>query len=275
VIGIIALLISMLLPALNKARSAAQAVACQSNLRQVGIAVIMYANGEKGWLPASEALMDPGTGVRIYRGGRGYVAQLMAGGYISSKSARALYYSTLSGTEFLNNIELPDVNFLSCPTLPPPQQGYVGSFSQALTGASHATVYGLRTYPHDLPGDDWRRIDGKAWQSSAIDGSNRDFYGVTAKITRVSKHAPFLGDSIRPNASTALRGAQTDGLFFRSFPNAVDVSGDNTYAHRRHSNRANMWFVDGHVEAMDKGQIIAATATPVGRSLPHGFSWPK
>ncbi len=48
VIGIIALLISMLLPALNKARKSALAVQCQSNMRQIGIAMIQYSNANKG-----------------------------------------------------------------------------------------------------------------------------------------------------------------------------------------------------------------------------------
>jgi prepilin-type N-terminal cleavage/methylation domain-containing protein/prepilin-type processing-associated H-X9-DG protein len=47
VIGIIALLISILLPALNKAREAAKSVQCMSNMRQVGHAVQMYVNENK------------------------------------------------------------------------------------------------------------------------------------------------------------------------------------------------------------------------------------
>jgi prepilin-type N-terminal cleavage/methylation domain-containing protein len=51
VIGIIALLISILLPTLNKAREAAKRTACLANLRSIGQLVTMYAVSAKGQVP--------------------------------------------------------------------------------------------------------------------------------------------------------------------------------------------------------------------------------
>ncbi len=51
VIGIIALLISILLPSLNRARAQAKVVQCAAQLRTVGLGAIMYASDNKGALP--------------------------------------------------------------------------------------------------------------------------------------------------------------------------------------------------------------------------------
>ena len=52
VIGIIALLFSILLPSLSRAREQARSVQCLSNLRQLGMATVMYTNENRGLLPA-------------------------------------------------------------------------------------------------------------------------------------------------------------------------------------------------------------------------------
>jgi prepilin-type N-terminal cleavage/methylation domain-containing protein len=51
VIGIIAVLIAILLPALNRARAKARVVACESNIRQIVTAALEYSTDNKGYLP--------------------------------------------------------------------------------------------------------------------------------------------------------------------------------------------------------------------------------
>src|SRR5215471_11875082 len=54
VIGIIAVLIGILLPALGRARAQARMVACQANLRSIGQGIQIYVANNKGMLPIGE-----------------------------------------------------------------------------------------------------------------------------------------------------------------------------------------------------------------------------
>jgi prepilin-type N-terminal cleavage/methylation domain-containing protein len=72
VIGVIGLLISLLLPALQKARQQANQVVCMSNLRQIGIYMLSYAEDNNGYLfppgkgwPAQHNPPDPGAAIGL------------------------------------------------------------------------------------------------------------------------------------------------------------------------------------------------------------------
>lgn len=71
VVAIIAILASMLLPALQQARERARQAVCMSNLKQLGLAIQMYADDHDNWFPPSgeEA------------GNRWYI-HLVMGGYV-------------------------------------------------------------------------------------------------------------------------------------------------------------------------------------------------
>src|SRR5579859_3522244 len=59
VIGIISVLISLLMPALRKAREAALTTQCLSNMRQDGLAIANYMNDSRQFLPPYRIASGP------------------------------------------------------------------------------------------------------------------------------------------------------------------------------------------------------------------------
>jgi|GEM_PF-2153911 len=71
VISIISLLVSILLPALARARWAANRVSCSANMRQIGIAIAAYSTDANGSIPSNCHNPDPNySGVASYGPGR-------------------------------------------------------------------------------------------------------------------------------------------------------------------------------------------------------------
>ena len=79
VIGIIAILVAILLPALQKARQSANAAACLSNLKQMGMAFTMYCGENKGKLPYY--IWSPGNITGNASMGAGQINEILWQGY--------------------------------------------------------------------------------------------------------------------------------------------------------------------------------------------------
>jgi len=128
VIGIIAILISLLLPSLNKARQQAKSVQCLSNLRQVGQAIQIYVGTSKGVLPFGFGAYVNGSGQQYVN----YATLLMAAmdSRLSSESStawkmtntatiRRAFFCPEVPNDGVSNVKIEVVHYLVHPRLMP------------------------------------------------------------------------------------------------------------------------------------------------------------
>ena len=212
VIAVIALLMAILLPALNKAKKQGKAVRCLSNLKQIGLALHMYADDYNRKVLRAEARMNLGPGQQPVFWPTAYM------GYIGgSKTDNVSYYY--------------EVDVYDCPSYPDKEQTIdyiVNSFNFKEPGKEcweptplesfprpTSTIY-MADYAH-IPGAGHIKIMRKEDVTNP-DQFRRDLWWLDAYS---ASHLPSAPDSSR------------------------------RIARERHGNNTNCLFVDGHSGKMN------------------------
>jgi len=226
VIGIIALLISILLPALNRAREQGNRVKCASNLRQIGLAVQMYANDNKGNFPRT--LYNPATA------SNGIVAGTENASIADPFSAGTANCVTSSFFLVLKTQDLASEVFV-CPSSSAERAAFNFNGSNSMSGAQNVWNFNYTGNPAD----------------------NISYSYIVPFPTTAAKNAGFklnftlssdfaIGADINPGNSPG-NGAQQDKV------NAVQYNTSRSEMQKANSNNhngdgQNVLYADGHVE---------------------------
>lgn len=242
VIGIIAILISILLPVLNKAREQAKAIVCAANEKQILTAYMMYTSNHKGATPIFPPVGDyyPGKGSTAFQRSLAYY-MIPTGGRAGSG---AINYNQGAFWPYMtNNLHYTDQSGGKGMVGPPPEVLYRTFNCPTDTDFRFVTNFGktdnaasaTRNFSYSWNGSFWCDPKGPN-----LYGSDKHAVSRQSQIIE-SAHKIILEEEMHPN----------DGWSFVGFPGG---NTDDTPSFR-HSGRGNWGFADGHVESLDATDI--------------------
>jgi len=217
VIGIIALLISILLPALNKARAQARTVACQSNMRQLGITLTAYALQHKGrTLPVWPWSWHPA----------------LSQNYVWDVGYQEFLYPWIKNKDVYRCPDRPDRSWVTRPRADVSTEGgFATDYAYNETGWSGSPFEGYLC--DGRPIAKIRRSSEKVWLAEASNlAPERNGWQVSYSVDG------FDGPNPRPDQR----------LTWKNFYNAPGCQFHSAVEKERHGKGNNCLFFDGHVE---------------------------
>ena len=230
VIGIIGLLISILLPALNRAREQAKQAKCASNLRQMGEAMQMYVN-EWQYFPGCYGHDHTGAVVAIWAPRlRLYMGGVNEAFYCPSQEDWTRWHATGAGTA--NGTD----------------EGFGYKPGEILLNPTKVPFsYGYNDWGCTNPGNQGNVMAQPPQNQRGLGGDQWDVTGYPAKTRLVKASRVKVGSemiAIGDNHPTGVWDYNLDPITKSEYPGDV------------HHGGANILFVDGHVAWYMQSELI-------------------
>ncbi len=112
VIAIIAILIGLLVPAVQKVREAAARTQCRNNLKQIGLGLHMYHDMFRSFPPGKTTIFPRGSGITVHHGWAIYVLP-----FLEQKNLADRYTWTANDTSVANQpVRKEPISIFQCPS---------------------------------------------------------------------------------------------------------------------------------------------------------------